>query len=116
MKERLTSGNRTSLAATVAPEDLRCGDYVALLNEIFEFPAFLCSDSAFAEHGETIRIQLQASDAGKPLKVKAICLPFVFVKTASRKRQTIDVRQAQLVRLDRQYGRKVWKKMRRKSK
>ncbi len=44
-----------------------------------------------------------------PLKIKAICLPFVFVKSPSGRFQTIDVRLAKLVRLERDYAQSVWK-------
>lgn len=111
MSSHTTTADRTALAATLAPEDVRCGDYVAVLDEFFELPSWLWCESV-TDADQPIRVRYRASEAGLPLRVKAICLPFVFVKSALRQRQTIDVRQVQLVRLDRHYARTVWKELR----
>ena len=111
MPTRTSTTDCTALAATFAPEDLRCGEYVAVLNEVFEVPPWLWCDAPFSSE-EPVRVKYCASDAGMPLKVKAICLPFVFAKAADGGRQTVDVRQVQLVRLDCGYARTVWKALR----
>lgn len=41
MKTQTASQPAPKAAATVAGEDLACGDYVALLNETVDFPSFL---------------------------------------------------------------------------
>ena len=41
MKATITNDQHTSVARAVHPEDLKCGDYVAVLNDIEEFPSFL---------------------------------------------------------------------------
>lgn len=98
------------LAATVAPEDLNCGDYIAALNVVYQFPSFLwCCDSSSLEPGAPVHVQFRAPGAGTPLKVKAICLPFVFVKLPNGSTQTMDVRQFQFVRLDPEYAKTVGK-------
>jgi hypothetical protein len=112
MPTHTSTADDTALAASVAPEDLRRGDYVAVLNEIFELPSWLWCDSMTPDE-EPVRIKYCATDAGMPLKIKAICLPFVFTKSADRQLQTFDVRQVQLVRLDRRYAKTVWKTLRR---
>ncbi len=44
MKIRELESESSSIAALVAPEDLRCGDFVAVLSEIVEeLPTFLWS-------------------------------------------------------------------------
>ena len=48
-------------------------------------------------------------DAGTPLKVKAICLPFVFVKAPNGEGRILDMRRCHLVRLSSDYARSVWK-------
>ena len=102
------------LSASVAPEDLNCGDFVAALNSICELPSFLwCCDSSAVEPDEPVRIQFRAANAGIPLKIKAICLPFVFVKFPNGKSQTMDVRHTQFVRLNSDYARTVWKELKR---
>lgn len=113
MTTNVSSTFGTSLAASVAPEDLRCGDFVAVLNEILEYPSFLWCDAVLGAPEEPVRLRYCAADGGLPLKIKAICLPFVFVKSPYGISQTIDVRQVQLVRLRKRYAKTVWKDLRR---
>lgn len=98
MKSMFTD-NPTEVAASVAPEDLRCGDYVAVLSVVHEYPSFFwCGDSGLLPREEPVRLQLMQDD-GTPLKIKAICLPFVFVKDAHGKHRTLDIRLCRLARL-----------------
>jgi hypothetical protein len=101
---------KTTLASTVAPEDLQLGDYVTLLNIICELPSYLwCADATTLSIEEPVRIRLIPASAGKPLKVQAICLPFVLVKKPSGKQRTLDLRQCRLARLDKTYVSATWK-------
>lgn len=112
-----STDHETALAAMIAPEDLRSGDYVSLLNEVIEFPSWLWNcDTQLAPGSEIVRVQLRARDGGTPLKVKAICLPFVLLKTPKGKYRTVDVRGCQLVRLSLDYARCAWIAMRKKRK
>jgi hypothetical protein len=106
----------TSLAASVAPEDLKRGDYVAVLNEIIQFPSFLWFDSSLNSDQDIVRTRWIPTESGTPLKVKAICLPFVLVKSPFRVPETIDVRRVQLVRLNDDYARQVRKDLRKQHK
>lgn len=104
-----------TLAATVAGEDLNCGDYVALLNETICLPGYLanffgCGEGGFAPQ-ESIRYQSIPENAGQPLKVIAICLPFVYGTTASGGTVIIDIRRFQVVRLDRDCAKTIWKQI-----
>jgi hypothetical protein len=116
MKNSAHQLDTVSLAASVAPEDLGCGDFVAVLNEYFEFPSFLWGDSLPAERDEMIRVRCCADDGGTPLKIKAVCLPFVLVKPPRGAPQTFDIRQVQLVRLNRRYAKTAWQALRKRSK
>lgn len=118
MKTQTTTSSETHVGRSVAPEDLRCGDFVSILSEIAEYPSFLwCHDSQLLAPDEPVRVQWRPDDGGMPLKVKAICLPFVFAKTPTGHGRILDVRQCRLVRLSTGYARSVWKalKKRRKS-
>jgi hypothetical protein len=112
MTTRSLDSESSSIAATVAPEDLRCGDFVAVLSEIIELPSFLWSDTLPSARSELVRLRRLPTEDRVPLKVKAICLPFIFVKSPGAQFQTIDVRLANLVRLERSYAKKVWKSLR----
>jgi hypothetical protein len=100
----------TALSQTLAPEDVRRGDFVSILYEIVEFPSFFwsCDGWALAPE-ELIRLKWRSADGGTPLKVKAVCLPYVFVKKPCGEHCAIDLRRHALVRLTPEYGRTVWK-------
>jgi hypothetical protein len=105
----------SELAARVPPEDLRRGDDVAILNEIHEIPSFLWDcGSAPGTSGPLIRVQTWPHQAGAPLHVQTICLPFVLVETPTGEAQTLDVRQVQLVRLSGDYARRARKRLRKR--
>jgi hypothetical protein len=100
------------VARSLAAEDLRCGHFVGILHETVELPSYHWTcDGQLLPPDELIRIVYRPTEGGTPLKVKAICLPFVFVKHPSGQHQTLDVRRHQLVRLNDNYARLVWKTM-----
>jgi hypothetical protein len=113
MKAQTVSQLEPRAAATVAGEDLACGDYVALLNEMIDFPSFLWNvcDVSLSPH-ELVRLRVIPATAGYPLRVIAICLPFVYAKTPGGETVTIDGRRAQLVRLHRKCAKAIWKELR----
>lgn len=112
MNTQMNAVCEISVAKTVAGDDLRCGDFVCALNETVEYPSFFwCSDSHVVAPNEPVRVRWRGSEGGIPLKVKAICLPFVFVKSPWRKHEVLDVRQCDLVRLSPKYARPVWKRL-----
>lgn len=117
MKTTTETNFQTTVATRIAGEDLRQGDFVTVLNETFELPSFLwnCSDVAVPAD-EPVCIRYMARDAGQPYKVLDICLPFVYAKRAWGGIKIIDTRRQQLVRLDPDRGRSVWKKIRKKIK
>jgi len=113
MKTQTVSQLAPRAAATVAGEDLVCGNYVALLNETVDFPSFLwdACGATLSPH-ELVRLKVIPASAGHPLKVMAICLPFVYAKTPNGETATIDTRRAQLVRLNRKCAKAIWKELR----
>jgi hypothetical protein len=116
MKASADANCETHVSKSLAAEDLRCGDFVGILSEVVEFPSFWwsCDPQLIPPH-EPVRVHCHSNDCGIPLKVKAICLPFVFVKKPCGRHRTLDVRQQRLVRLDPKYARPVWKTMSRET-
>ncbi len=110
MKTQQKITTDTTLAKVLAPEDVRVGDYIAVLDEVFELPAivWLC-DPPLSEQEEIIRIRMCPRDVTPPLRVIAACLPYVFVKPPHGKAKTLDLRICRLARLDRKYAKRVWK-------
>ncbi|WP_182871445.1 hypothetical protein [Stieleria mannarensis] len=112
MKATTDTPSCTTVAARIAGEDIKPGDYVSVLNEIVELPSFLWSCSAASLPVEDpVRIRYMPDEAGQPFKVVAVCLPFVYAKRPKGGITTFDTRQHQLVRLDRRNGRSVWKQI-----
>ncbi len=102
------SRKKTSLASLLAPEDIRRGHYVAVLNEIEQWFPFCCSSA----RPEPFNVRLIPTDEIVPLQVLEICLPFVTVRKADRSLVTLDVRRHELARLDEGYARRVIRRMR----
>ena len=89
-------------AKVLAPEDVRAGDYVALLHVVHEVPSFWwCSEIGTIRPDEPVRIPFVPNNGGVPLRVRSICLPFILVKAPSGKLRNLDVRRYRLARLDR---------------
>jgi hypothetical protein len=112
MKTDCHSAAASTMAATVAPEDLRAGDYVAVLNEIVEVCSCHWLELSMHPPEEPVRVRTMSLDAGEPLKVQAVCLPFVFVRHIGGRLETLDIRRMQIVRLSRSYVRAVRKAIR----
>ena len=116
MKTQVNKQRIASLAATVAAEDLRCGDFVGVLHEIIEVPSFLCGEGYGSPASfDPIRVPYRPRKPIAPLRVEAICLPFVFLKSPKGQFRTMDIRQVQFARLDEGYAKVVWQASRPKS-
>lgn len=102
------------MAKAIAPEDLRRGDYVAVTSETIEFPAFLLCGEAWNSPDGMLRSEALPVDAGVPLKVREICLPFVMVRRPAGEYDTLDVRRCRLARLDRGFATASWKALERR--
>ncbi len=115
-KPRTQPRSQASLARALAPEEIRPGDHVAVLYEIMEFPSwYWCDDSALVNREEVVRIRYVPREDAVPLKVRAVCLPFVLAKYPRDGERTLDVRRCRVARLDRAYA-KAARKAYRKSK
>src|SRR5262245_31309621 len=115
MKTSIESDTTTTVAATVAGEDVHCGDYVTVMNETCDVPSYMW-DQAMLPAGELVRLKLIPSEAGVPLKVFAVCLPFVYARTTTDDVCMLDLRRQQIVRLDRSAAKEVWSALKPNSK
>jgi hypothetical protein len=107
----------SDLSKPLAAEDVRCGDFVSVLYEIIDVPSYMWScDSHLLPPDKPVRLKWRTGDCGLPLKVKAISLPFVYVRKPCGEHCTLDLRHHKLVRLGRNYARTVWKTMSKKAK
>jgi hypothetical protein len=116
MKTHAKTQSESLMAKSLAAEDLRCGDFVSVLHEIVEWPScYWPNHSHQLTPSEPVRLQQKSSDGGIPLKVKAICLPFVFVKLPDGQHKMLDVRRQHLVRLSPDFARPVWQTLRKQT-
>lgn len=97
-----------ALARTLAPEDIRPGDYVAVLRETSEWPSFIWDHLMLAAE-DIVRIATIPKASGTPFKVKSVCLPFVLVKTPTGDKKTLDIRRCELARLQPAFAKAAWK-------
>ena len=104
------SPKSSTLAKTLAPEEVRPGEFVTLLREYAEVPSFYwCRDNTLLAPEEPVRIRLIPTTCGEPLKVKAVCLPFVLVKHPSGAERSLDLRKCRVARLANRYASVAWK-------
>src|SRR5690349_16867127 len=113
MENQVTQSEKKEIgvARAVAPEDLRSGGYVAILSVVCEILPFW-RDESFRPLTPYRTVWLPPSDAGVPLRIREICLPFVLVEQPDGKHRTLDVRRFQLAMLSERYGEKGFKKLR----
>lgn len=98
----------TTLAKPLAPEEVRPGDYVAVLDQEYQYPAIVWFyEPPMGRESEVIRVRIRPPETVAPLRVIDACLPFVFVKPPKGEGQTLDLRAVRLARLDRDYARRV---------
>lgn len=91
----------TSVAKLLAPEDVRAGDYVAVMRVTYEVPSFYwCGEPVLEDRSELVRLRMLPEQRTTPLKVVAVCLPFVLVSSPTGEARTLDLRRHQLARLD----------------
>jgi hypothetical protein len=107
------------MAKALAPEDIRAGSYVAILDVMEEYLPVWCLLEPYQKAPtEPLRFRWLPCDRGfcnqlAPMKVVEACLPFVFVRTAKGEHRTLDVRRHRLAQLPEDYGRKVFKLVKR---
>jgi len=108
--ERDAGSTDLKTAKALAPEDVRTGDYVALLHVVREIPSFWwCGEMGPIRADEPVRIPFLPNNGGMPLRVRSVCLPFILVKTPSGNLRHLDVRRHRLARLDPKHALAAWK-------
>jgi hypothetical protein len=109
-----------TLAKSLAPEEIRRGDFITPLHVVAEMPSwFWFCETWNLPVDEPVRVRFMAPDGGQPMKVISICLPFVLVKAPDGERQALDIRRVQLARLNTRFAKRAWKaqkKMHRRAK
>ena len=95
---------QTDYAKELHPEDIEIGDYVAISKSVYQYPSYLWHhDYASLPPHEPVNVTL-LSYSVVPLKVEAICVPFVLCRCPDEKTQCLDLRQTQLFRLTQEFA------------
>ncbi len=99
--------DENNLTRPIAPEDLRVGDYVGVLTYVLQSEPCCPDDWMFGRVVEAARtpVYLPTPVVGR---VRALCLPFVLVRSPSKGRRLLDVRLVTFGRLDAEFGRAVF--------
>ncbi len=92
----------------IGPEDVRRGDYVTVTHTLYEFIQDTCASTPRQEIPVS-RVTVMSDDAGRAMKVVAVCLPFVLVEDTHGKRDSLDLRRHRVARLTNAFGRKAFK-------
>ena len=98
-----------TISQPLAPEDIRAGDFVSLLQVVSEVLPFFFMEDVQYRKVETVKIT-HLPHSTRPLEVVEVCLPFVLVKGTDGKHETLDVRRHRLARLSQRYGKKAFKR------
>jgi hypothetical protein len=96
---------------SVAPEDIRRGDYIAILQQVCEYvPLFV---EGGPEDGDLPRrILMLPKKGGLPLRVIEVCLPFLLVEQVDGTHATYDARGSRFARLTEEYARVAIRRIR----
>jgi hypothetical protein len=102
--------NELTVARPLAPEDIRAGFYVAILNVVWEsFPPGC--DQPWRELKPLRTVWLPPPDAALVLKVREVCLPFVLTEQPGGPPRTLDIRRWRLALVSERFGVEVFKAM-----
>lgn len=94
----------------IGPEDVRPGIFVTVSHETFQF---IPNENGGLDGGhiEPAHVTVIPCDAGQPLLVKNVCLPFVLVTDPKGSCYSLDLRRARLARLSTGFGKEAFTRM-----
>lgn len=99
-----------------SPEDIRIGDYVVKTHRRYQLVPCSVERPMSGEAIEPVILYGWPFDSGEPMKVLAVCLPFVMTESAEGLREAIDTRQDVLMRVSKTYAKAAKPKPEKKKK
>ena len=96
----------------LAPEDIHDGQFVSLLDEIGEHISCFFPSDATLDGPAPRRVRWLPDEGELPMRVIAVCLPFVLVERADGQNRVLDVRHHRLTLITDRFGRKAFKRFR----
>ena len=100
-----------NMVQSLAPEDIRPGLHVCVLNVVYEVPPFLLEGSALCE-GRPPKMVCLPDDDETPVKIVEVCLPFMLAERPDGSMRTLDVRRYRLARVSDRFARKLFMRSR----
>jgi hypothetical protein len=88
----------------IAPDDIAVGNYVAITHEYFQYIDRFASECAHQMTMQRVAMVYDDDEAGTPLLVMRVCLPFVLVRKPDKQYTMVDIRRFKLVKLDDAYA------------
>lgn len=113
--ENRTMITQTTLARSLAPEDIQVGNFVMVLHRQNQIMMGKCTDTGDPEVF-VIPVITRPSFPELPAKVVDICLPFVVVRRESKKTEIIDTRSERLARVPKLFAQSALKSHKAKKK
>ncbi|MFM9996332.1 MAG: hypothetical protein ACKVU4_11090 [Phycisphaerales bacterium] len=99
------------ISKTLAPEDVRAGDYLGVVGVVLELLRWECAPAIPGMGPEVARVVCLPPEEFGPQRVVAVCLPLVLVEDAHGRHRMLDVRQVRLARLTERFGKKAFKRL-----
>jgi hypothetical protein len=109
-RDTTESEPRLKTARPLAPEDIRPGQFVALLNVTAEYLPWYYLEEPRFDTPRPMRLTWLPDDV-EPMRVSAVCLPYVLVRTVQRKHEVLDLRRHKLARVSSRFARAAFKSM-----
>ena len=103
--------HKSTLCRTLAPEEIQPGQHVALLHIVRQYLPYasIFDDPCLSPKSVSPKqVRWLPRGDNPPLRVRAVCLPFVLVEQPSGDVRTLDVRRCQLARLKATYALQAW--------
>ena len=101
----MNTTNQNILSRRVrSAEDIRVGDFIAVSQTRYQLVPDMLEPTLAGHEVEPISLVARPYDAGVPMKVIELCLPFLIGETASDARVVIDTRRHVLARVTESYA------------
>jgi hypothetical protein len=102
----------TEAVRLLAADDVASGEFVVVMSEIAQFPSFYwCSEGILSSRAEMISLSYIPEEAGRPLLVIDVCVPFLLVEDVAGIRRILDVRRTRVARVPEKFALKVKKSL-----
>ncbi len=98
-----------SVVRQVRADDVCVGDYVVVMHESYDFVSMSCFSDTDSMKVE--RVTVLPNQTKSPVRIEAVCVPFLMVKAVGGKRTMVDMRRVQLAQVSGRFGQAVFAAM-----